>query len=299
MKKSILGPILLVVLTQVSWAKIKTRILHIDAPDSITDSYEVLVAKNSTPYTVSAQNIELVDRLIEAEKYNSVIEIETVKTEIVSLHLIEAGDDIIDFYDYEGELHPMTGYTPSNVSSYDEAARMFKYLKGRTKWFTQCFNRAHIWAKQMYDRDRVYSMKIFIFYTKKFRRTIDDKWWFHVAPMLDVNGDYYVMDQEFTKAPKLEHEWEHIFTRKMEEKGIEGYRCKVIRNIREYYEPSNQKDEYCNILIASMYYRMPLNMSNLEKTGEQQTQWKNGDLRASAREIYWRWRRVYEEVRVR
>lgn len=297
--KNLLMGLMLVTLTQTSWAGIKTRILNISEPETMADTYEVLVAKNTSPYQVSAQNLELIEKLQTAEEFNQVIEIETLENEITSMEVIEAGDDIIDFYNYDEELHPMTDYEASNVDSYEEAVRMFKYLKKRSKWFTQCFNRAHIWAKQMYDRDQVDSMKIFIFYTKKYRRTVDGKWWFHVAPMIDVNGQYYVMDQEFTRKPTLEHDWEKIFTYKLKKKGIEGYRCKVIRNIKEYYDKENQKSEYCNILITSMHYWMPLDMSNLDKKGLQQTEWSNRDLRSAAREVFWGWKKVYREIKVK
>ena len=134
---------------------------------------------------------------------------------------------------------------------------MFGKLKDRTKSFTQCFNRAHIWARQMHKDYAVKSQKILIYYTKKYRAEVDGKWWFHIAPMITVNEDKYVMDREFTNAPTTDANWEAIFTKKMKSKGIgpADYRCGKIKNISEYYADANP--DYCNIQHTSMYYWEP------------------------------------------
>ena len=269
--KRLLTLTLLTTMNISAMAGVKTRILHVNAPETINESYEVLIAKDRKVYQIPASHIELVEKVQKASELNSVIEIETsTEDQITSLEVIEAGDDILDFYPNEN-LTPMTNYTPSNVESYELAETLFKSLKDRTKWFTQCFNRAHVWSKQMYDSHQVNSMKILIYYTKKYRREINGKWWFHIAPMVDVNGTYYVLDKEFTRKPVTDSAWEHIFTKKMESKGIYGYRCKVIQNIKEYYDQYNQENEYCNIQVTSMYYWEPNDMSRLDKTGKQKT----------------------------
>lgn len=279
-------------------ANTQTRILHIDAPSSIDEQYQVLIAKTREVFLVSPHNKELVEKLYQAEELNSVVDLKIEDNQILSLEIKEEGDDILDFYP-DDSLHPMTNYTPSNVDSMEIAKEMFQSLKKRTKWFTQCFNRAHVWAKQMYDSHQVKSMKILIYYTKKFRREIDGKWWFHIAPMIDVNGQYYVMDKEFTRGPVTDVKWEKIFTRKMENKGIYGYRCKVIQNIKEYYDRYNQENEYCNIQITSMYYWEPNDMSRLDKTGKQKTKFLNWELRAAAKEVFWKWRKIYKQIKVK
>ena len=87
----------------------------------------------------------------------------------------------------ETDLTPMTAYQASNVDSFEKATEIFKSLNGDTKGFSQCFNRAHIWAKQMNQNHGVDSMKILIYYTKKYRTEVSKRWWFHIAPMVDVN----------------------------------------------------------------------------------------------------------------
>ncbi|MFT6632433.1 MAG: hypothetical protein ACJAS4_002396 [Bacteriovoracaceae bacterium] len=294
--KKLIGLGLLLTLSTFANAGIKTRVLHIDAPEIMGETYDVLVAKNKTILKVDPANSTLIKKLYEAEEFNSVVDLEIENDQLISLEIIEGGDKLLDFYPSE-ELHPMTNYTPSNVDSYEQAVKMFGYLKKRTKWFTQCFNRALVWSKQMYDRDNVKSMKILIYYTKKYRREIDGKWWFHIAPMIDINGQNFVMDREFTNKPITDTQWEKIFTKKMEAKGVFGYRCKVIKNIKEYYNNYNQQNEYCNIQVTSMYYWEPNDMSKLDKTGVQQTKFENWKLKSAAKEVFFGWRKVYREIK--
>ena len=151
----------------------------------------------------------------------------------------------------------------------------------------------------MFDNHGTKSMKILIYYTKRFRQEIGGKWWFHIAPMISVEGEHYVMDKEFTRGPVTDVEWEQIFTKKMEEKGVHGYRCKVIQNIKEYYEEYNQNNEYCNIQVTSMYYWEPNDMSRLDKTGQQKTEFINWELKTAAKNVFWKWRKVFREIKVK
>ncbi|MAZ50023.1 MAG: hypothetical protein CME65_15785 [Halobacteriovoraceae bacterium] len=281
-------------------AGLKTRILKVISPETSTDAFEVLVAKDRQIFTVNPSQAELLEELRRAEELNSVVELTgNEDNELLSLELIEEGDNVLDFYPSEG-LHPMTNYTPSNIDGVDRATELFNELAEGSRWMSQCFNRAHLWSRQLDKEHGVKSMKILIYYTKRFRNEIGGKWWFHIAPMVDVNGEHYVLDKEFTRAPVTEENWEHIFTRKMEEKGIYGYRCKVIQNISEYYDDYNQNNEYCNIQITSMYYWEPNDMSRLERTGEQKTEYLNRELRIAAKNVYWRWRwkRAFNRVKV-
>ncbi|MBD67045.1 MAG: hypothetical protein CME62_17720 [Halobacteriovoraceae bacterium] len=300
MKKLFLALCLQSLLLTSAHAGLKTRITKVITPENTTEAYEVLVAKDRTIFTVNASETKLIEELIDAQDFNSVVELEATEDNVlISLKVIEQGDDVLDFYPSQ-DLHPMSGYTPSNVASYDMAVELFQELKEGGKWMSQCFNRAHLWARQMDMTHGVKSMKILIYYTSRFRKEIGGKWWFHIAPMIDVNGQYYVMDKEFTRNPVTDVEWEKIFTKKMEAKGIYGYRCKVIKNVSEYYEDYNQNNEYCNIQITSMYHWEPNDIAKLEKNGEKRTEFINWELRAAAKNVFWMWswKKVYKWLKV-
>lgn len=244
--------------------------------------------ESSIVFELPVNQAELVGKLQTAQKYGFQVTLETNGDTIVNVN--------VDYrFDQGQALTPMTGYEPSNVATYEYANAIFKGLYRKHKWFNQCFNRAHIWAKQMYDQHNVKSMKVLIYYTRKYRKEVDKKWWFHIAPVVTINGSLYVMDREFTRKPITVDEWEKVFTVKIKDK---NYRCKLIDNIAEYYDETNMRTEYCNIQFASMYYWEPNDMSKLDKTGEVKDRWVNWELRAAAKEAFWSWKTIYRRHRV-
>lgn len=133
-----------------------------------------------------------------------------------------------------GPLSQMGDYQPTNVDrNYLNTLwnQMETNLKG-----DDCYRRAQIWAVEMYERHRIKSKKIFIHYTDKWNRELDNMggelsgnnlwswgkrkrwdadgiskslrgvvrgnitWDYHVAPMLVVDGEDVVMDR-YLKLP--------------------------------------------------------------------------------------------------
>lgn len=92
-----------------------------------------------------------------------------------------------------------------------------------------CSNRAHMWAfdfKRKFDLD---SPKIFLFFTPKNSRTggwlTGISWWYHVSPMINEGGKFYVMDAGFPgkiSKPLLMKDWLVTFT------GVD-HQCKEIK----------------------------------------------------------------------
>lgn len=282
-------------------AGINTHVVHMENGENNADT-EVFVSYDGRVFNLEAHREDLREKLEYARENNLEVELEVEDSMILHPDTVERIEDVQIIEEAapvpvqaEAVITPMSGYTPSNVESYEKANEMFSSLNDNTKWFSQCFNRAHIWAKQMYDNYGVNSMKILIYYTKKYRREVSKKWWFHIAPMVSVNGDYYVLDREFTRKPVTDTEWEKIFTKKM---GETDYRCKKIDNIKEFYNEENTNNEFCNIQHTSMYYWEPNDMSRLDKTGAEKTSWVNWELRVAAKEAFRKWRKVYSTLKV-
>lgn len=281
-------------------AAITTKVVHLESVDGKT---EVFVTFNGRVFEVDSANQALIQKLErardefsdvelvveEGEKFKSDKEIE----KILSVKIKNTPKQIINT---DISVDPMTNYSPSNVKSDDLARKIFSSLNVKTKRSSQCFNRAHIWAKQMFDNFNVKSMKIFLFYTKRFRREVSNKWWFHVAPMINVNGQLKVMDREFTRKPITDKRWEEIFTGKMDNPG--NYRCKRISHIKDFYDAYNTENEFCNIIHTSMFYRSPNDMKRLDKTGEEQKKWLDWEIKAAAKEAFKNWRSVYRDLSV-
>ncbi len=124
-----------------------------------------------------------------------------------------------------GPTNQMEGYTPTNIASYevqDLWEEMETALKGK-----DCYRRAQIWTYDFYQNHGIKSKKIFMHYTDKWNRELDNmgkdhmswlfrKFWsadgvskriismvknnitwdYHVAPMLVVDGKNQVFDKQ-------------------------------------------------------------------------------------------------------
>jgi len=119
---------------------------------------------------------------------------------------------------------PMANYTPSSISE-NQMNEIWNNMTTSLK-DKDCFRRAQIWTWDMFDFYNVKSMKIFIHYTNKFNRELDDTskkskkglkevldsrlmkllsynktWDFHVAPLVQLtNGEYRVLDKSLILA---------------------------------------------------------------------------------------------------
>ncbi len=288
-------------------AGIKTNIIQLEEGTSNTDNTDVLVSWNGRVFEVNPMNTGLVAKLKKAQNENLEVELEIESgiefevtdevEEITAVKLLNKNKNIDPTENLS--VDPMLDYTPTDLSSYEEANNVFQSLEEDHKNRSQCYNRAYIWSKRMDDRFGIKSMKIFIFYTKRYREEVSKKWWYHVAPMVSVAGEFMVMDREFTRTPKSAEAWEKVFTKKMERKtGIKNYRCLKMNNINAYYESNNYNNEFCNIQYANMYFWGPNDLKAAARKGTMQTKWVNSKLRYASKEAFKKWRKVYESVKV-
>ena len=277
-------------------AGIVTKIFKVEKPLKENGYYQVLTLNNGRVFAVDGKNESLLSKLKAASYSRSLVELET--TEPINKNKgLERVVDVSTLPTRKIQkpiFFEHAPFEPTDLQSVELAEQMFSELIPRTKWWTECYNRAHIWSRQMHKDHQVRSEKIFIFYTQKYRSEINGKWWFHVAPMVTVQGEEYVMDKEFTKEPLPVEDWEEIFNVPMERT---GYRCKRIDRISEYYQESNDHNEYCNIQKTSMYYWEPSELEKLEQQGVTKNKWIDWEIRAAAKEIFWSWRKVYKEYK--
>lgn len=96
-----------------------------------------------------------------------------------------------------------------------------------------CSNRALMWANDLKRVFDINSAKIFLFYTKpKKERLIT--WWYHVAPVINENGQPWVVDAGFAgfiDGPMTIKEWLTTFSRSENCKEIEARETELIENI--------------------------------------------------------------------
>lgn len=173
---------------------------------------------------------------------------------------------------------PFENFTPSVLKSPEEARTIFNSLRRNSRSSSQCYNRAHVWAYESRNKYQLDSMKVFMFYTRKYIREYNFHWWFHVAPFTYIgnNGSAQesVLDRKFTKGPTDMKSWTDIFMKNK-------VTCPVISKYTDY--ENHQEKEYCYLYKASMYYVQPLDLEKLEETGRTKNQWLDYELRRA----YW------------
>lgn len=300
--------ILIAILTVIHFsamAGITTKIAQINPPNAYNENYEVLAFYDGRVFEVSPESTELVELLASAAENNLAVEIDLeepsyfmsneVPEMILDAAIADAQDTRESVFSANDEFLELQEYEPTNVGSLEKAAEIFQSLYQRTRRWTECYNRAHIWNRQMHKDHGVKSEKIFIFYTSKYRRTYRWKWWFHTAPMVQVNGEDIVLDREFTSEPKTAADWERQFSAPNRED--QDHRCKEIDGMSEYYDRQNMNNTFCNILVSPMYYWEPSELSDLENEGAVKNEWINWEIRHAAKDVLGRWVDFYNKYR--
>lgn len=254
-------------------APIETQIHDILEPAKGENEY-VILATDGNVYDINAKDTELVDMAYDALETKSIITIDTNNLSVVKgIMNKKKGIKEIQFISNEiPEFAPLTldapavvrdplaNYSLTTLNSMSEANRYFSTMKTQTKWRSQCYNRAHVWSYEMKTDYRVNSGKMWIFFSAKYIKDYDYKWWFHVAPYVEVAGEAepVVLDREFSRRPQRLTTWKNVYMKN-------NARCLHTQNYTTYED--NKWSEWCFIMKSSMYYWQPFNLENLDKEG--------------------------------
>ena len=169
-------------------------------------------------------------------------------------------------------------FDPTILSSLEEAKNIFRNLRSGSSPRSQCYNRAQVWAYESKKKYGLNSMKVFMFYTRKYIRQYNFGWWFHVAPFTYVSENGHktekVLDYRFTREPTPMKPWTDIFMKNK-------VTCPEINRYSEY--ESNQEKEYCYLYKTSMYYVQPLDLDNLERNAREKTEFLNYEIKRAYR----------------
>lgn len=177
-------------------------------------------------------------------------------------------------------------FAPTDLQSVEEANDIFKnMLNDGDKRFSECFKRAHMWAYDMWSNLGIRSEKIFIFFTKRYAILEEFEWWFHVAPLVSVAGEDYVLDGTFMSKPVPLKEWKDYFIKSSE------ITCPMIDRYQEFEE--HQWSRLCYLMKVPMYFLSPLNIQNRDKRGVDRNHWVLEELQ-DARKSFKKWDEVYE-----
>lgn len=188
----------------------------------------------------------------------------------------------LNFFQY----NQLREFAPTDLQSVEKTTKIFNnMLNDGDKGRSQCFKRAHMWSYDMWSKLGVQSEKLFIFYTKRYAILEDFEWWFHVAPMVTVAGEEYVMDGTFMTKPITVKEWKDYFIK------TDKITCPVIDKYQDF--ENNQWNRLCYLMKVPMYYFSPLDIEARDKKGIERNHWILEELQ-DARKAFKNWEEVYE-----
>ena len=163
-------------------------------------------------------------------------------------------------------------YEPS-ILTITEARSVFKNMRRDYPDDSQCYNRAHIWTYEEFNRKSVYSNKLFLFFTTKYIRAYRYHWWFHVTPMVFMGGtdqsNWRTLDRRYTIEPLLTKTWTNIF---MNNNAL----CPVVYNYSDYR--NHQSDQWCYLIPTTMFFWQPRDIERLERTGYQKSSYISSEV---------------------
>jgi hypothetical protein len=143
-------------------------------------------------------------------------------------------------------------YTPSVISQ-AEATNLFNRMNRNYTRKSECSDRAHVWTYDEFERNSLNGQKAFIFFTDAYIKRTGFKWWFHVAPMYDVQTSggvqKMVFDYMYMGRPAPVSEWKNLMVHSKRE-------CVTEFNFNDYNAGADQTQD-CYMKFSSMYYHFP------------------------------------------
>lgn len=239
-----------------------------------TDRLLVLSAADGRIYKTkkSDENLKFYKSFI-----GQVVSLNVKNDQILSIRRVNAAEvdpSVMDLNHFQ--YNELRKFAPSDLQSMEQATEIFNsLLNDGDRRRSQCFKRAHIWAYDMWSKLGLFSQKIFIFYTQRYIQLEDFEWWFHVAPMIVVKGEDYVLDGTFMSKPVTLKQWKDYFIKS------EDITCPMIDRYQDYSE--NQWKRLCFLMKTPMYYFSPLNIENRDEDGVKRNHWVLEELQDARR----------------
>lgn len=164
-------------------------------------------------------------------------------------------------------------YRPSILKSLEVARVFFADTRTNPKE-SQCFNRAHAWTYDWRIKHKLYSSKVWLYFTRRFIRKHKFQWWFHVAPMVhvNINGEVKerILDIKYARGPIKLKTWTDIFMR-------DYANCPVVEKYSD--QADHPESGSCFIMKSSMYYYQPVDLEQRDLTGIEKSSWVEPEVK--------------------
>jgi len=257
----------------------ETQIKDIDMGEVMSDEVLVFLA-NGRVAKLSPVSSEILQELKTYKEKHSIISISlNEERQIVSMKLLK---DSKEEEENKTQAYPLSSgvYVPTIIPGINLARGHFLDARKNEKE-SQCFNRAHVWAFEWRTKQKIYSSKVWLFFTRRYIRRFNFEWWFHVSPYFHVYEDSgireKVMDVKYARGPISIQRWTDIFIRN-------NASCPVVKTYSE--QADFPESAWCFVMKSSMYYYQPVDLENSEKFGTQRFTWGPADVKGAYLEAF-------------
>lgn len=267
----------LILLSLPSFAEVIKSELH--SIEKVENNY-LFKFENGRVAFLNKNEKSLVAHHLTALKHKSVEARVDENSSLLSMHPLENQvDETKSLETYEALEPPL--YEPTIVPSFAEATQIFKRLNPNYKRSSECSNRAHVWANEEFNKNKLKSKKVFVLFTASYINRVRFKWWFHVAPMLTVKEgnkiEKRVMDFMFAHKPLTVQEWTNQFV-------FSQRACLPTTKFSEY--DVNPQTEDCYLMESTMYDWSPKDLSIQERHGRFKTEFSQSEIKTAYSEAF-------------
>lgn len=170
----------------------------------------------------------------------------------------------------DSALNPVP-FKPAVVKNTNAALAIFNRMRRDYRPSGECYNRAHIWSVEEYQRRGTNTMKIFMFFTERYIRKYNYHWWFHVTPMVYVGNlkSPRTLDRRYTSGPRQTKTWSDGFIKSKQQ-------CKIVKKFDDFF--LNQRSRDCYHIYTSMYYVKPRDIEKRDLTGVEKEEFRESEI---------------------
>lgn len=286
---------LLVVFFSVSSANATTKTIGIVDVEKVDEFSFAVFATDGEIYEIDQDFGLTLEQAIEAKNNQEKVEVEIsefsdtedvlgVRSKILDVRRMSLKTDAADAPMSTSKLFYNDGLLMNDyITNFRDSGRVdqvFNAQRTDVRKKSQCYNRAHVWSWEMRrftEGGRVVQPgKMWLYFTRKYIRAYRYKWWFHVAPFVQLNGQDTVMDRKFLRGPINRKGWTDFFVQSKQ-------LCPVVTRYSSYR--NNPYEGHCFLMRTSVHYYQPYQAENLETgRGQEQTGWQTWELKRAYRD---------------
>ena len=270
-----------------------TKILMIDEPVNSEEPY-LLLAESGEAFELDQDNLDDIEKAVESTEKNLIVELvlnqnsETndlleIRNSVKQINILPNQNPVDTVSNIKAlkrnTIAPIMNSYITNFTSAKRVSSLFNNVmtvKNMRKK-SQCYNRAHVWSWQLnkyYENGRkIQPGKIWIYFTRKYKRVYGHKWWFHVAPYVKLNDKEYVLDKRFFDKPVTPGKWANKFMKKLKRDA----NCTTVDRYSQY--KANQDYRYCIFMKSSVFYWQPQHLRKAESNGTEKEYWIKREVR--------------------